>query len=225
MEIIPHIVNFLTLIEADAAGGEVRDFRLKQCAFNIRQMAAATDEDSDVAVPNRTYQFFVVIPNLKSFRNQAFDAPRDEFILIDGLVAFLAENNLDFAFRFWRISNHICGRGTALDEPVIRNLKIAFVAITHQTVKKNIDKSDDIAKRTEIFLHADRFALHLLYLLTGLVENPNVGIAEPVNALFRIADDEQICTGEVVRQELHELSLKRVGVLILVYHEVLVASP
>ena len=223
MEVIPHIVNFLTLIKADAAGGEVRDFRLKQCAFDIRQMGAAPDEDGDVAVLNPTQLFVVFIPDLESFRNQAFDALGDEFILIDGIVALLAENNLDFALRFWRISTHFCRRRTALDELLICNLKFAFIAIIHQTVKKNIDESDDIAKRTEIFLHADGCALHHFHLLAGLVENPNVGTAEPVNALFRIADDEQICGVEIVCQEHHELFLQRVDVLILVHHEVSVA--
>ena len=67
--------------------------------------------------------------------------------------------------------------------------------------------------------------MHRRYFLPGLVENPNIGTAEPVNPLFRVADDEQIRAGEVVCQKHHELSLQRVGVLIFVYHEVPVAFP
>ena len=145
VEIIPHIVDFLPLIETDATGGEVRHFRFKQRVFNVGEMRPAADEERDVAISNWAHQFSVVIPNQRTLCNQTFDAPRDELILVDRLLPFLAKNNFDLAFCFGCINCRFCWDKAALDEFLIRNLKFVLAAISHQIVKKEIDKSDDIA--------------------------------------------------------------------------------
>ena len=216
VKIIPDIVDFLALIETDTPCGEVRDTCFKQCVFNIRKMCSAANEDSDVAIFYGTLDFLSILTHRHHFTIAflVLDMTCDKGSFISGFFVLFSKQALDAT---------ICLCRTGFRQGFIRHLKFISTFGIHQTGEKIVDESNNCRQRTEVLSEGDSESVVFNNFLSRFLKDTDIRAAKSVNALFRIADDEEICAFEFVCKKHYQFILEFIRILIFVYHVILVS--
>ena len=222
-ERVEDIEDLLAFPEVRHAGDEVGDAVALERRLEVFEPAAGTVEESDVAEGERTQLAGVGIADFVA-AHRCEDPGRDArglgFATLGGLLSLRREP----LHSRLRVVGHAGHQVRVFDPARELFLGEGGSRFVHRDAADNVDEVDDRGGAAEVPREIEDVAL-LRKIGGNVVPHRDVGAAEAVDALLRIADEEELRTLYAASDGEGDVALREIGVLELIDDEHPVAIP